>query len=360
MCRGPSMAPSVTATTPAGWSGRSRSAPRDAGRLLRQARRRTLCTDRPRLRRRCGADRAGSRPAMSSGDPVRGSLPFRPMGHRDPRPHPPRDLEHGPQTGSRDPAPRSRTPTTRGSLDKQHTLVRSRWELWKNPENQHAKLVWIAKTEPRLHAPISPREGLRHVVVFKGQAGIEALDRWCSRARRCRIPAFIDLVHRTLRHRATIMATLEHGLSNAPIESTNTKTRLVTRMALGSHGLEPVIALAMLSHGSYCAPLRTGNGPQMCQESPITPPYGTSKNHIRVPGVRGAPGSSRLENPMKTSRPASTSSGGRRYRRSPYRQLPPLECTHRPCPGRHTSVGASREVQRTGLAAGRRVDLGGR
>jgi transposase len=147
----------------------------------------------------------------------------------------------------------------RGSLDKQRSIVRSRWALWKNPENltdqQQAKLAWIAKTEPRLHRAYLLKEGLRHVFKFRGEAGIEALDRWCGWARRSRIPAFVKLARRITKHRAKIVATLEHGLSNALIESTNTKIRLLTRMAFGFHGPEPLIALAMLAHGGHCPPL---------------------------------------------------------------------------------------------------------
>jgi transposase len=147
----------------------------------------------------------------------------------------------------------------KGSLDRYQSVARSRYALWKNPENltenQQAKLAWIAKTEPRLHRAYLLKEGLRHVFVFKGEAGIEALDRWCSWARRSRIPAFVKLARRIVKHRATIVATLEHGLSNALIESTNTKIRLLTRMAFGFHGPEPLVALAMLALGGYCPPL---------------------------------------------------------------------------------------------------------
>lgn len=147
----------------------------------------------------------------------------------------------------------------RGSLEHYRSVARSRYALWKNPENltanQKAKIDWIAKTEPRLHRAYLLKEGLRLVFVFKGDAGIEALDRWCSWARRSRIPAFVRLSRRIVKHRSTIVAALEHGLSNALIESTNTKIRLLTRMAFGFHGPEPVIALAMLAHGGHCPPL---------------------------------------------------------------------------------------------------------
>jgi transposase len=40
-------------------------------------------------------------------------------------------------------------------------------------------------------------------------------------------------------------------MSNALVESMNTKIRLITRMAFGFHGPEALIALAMLSLGGY-------------------------------------------------------------------------------------------------------------
>lgn len=134
-------------------------------------------------------------------------------------------------------------------------LKHARYALWKNPENltdrQHAKLAWIAKTDPRLHRAYLLKEGLRMAFVLKGTAGKEALDRWISWARRCRIAPFVTLQRRIVRHRAAIDAALDSGLSNALVESTNTKIRLITRVAFGFHGPEPLIALAMLSLSSH-------------------------------------------------------------------------------------------------------------
>jgi transposase len=130
-----------------------------------------------------------------------------------------------------------------------------RYALWKNPENltenQHAKIAWIAKTDPRLHRAYLLKEGLRHVFKVKGDEGKQALDRWLSWAQRCRIPQFTTLAKKIKEHRATIDATLEHGLSNALIESTNTKIRLITRIAFGFTHPEALIALAILSLGGY-------------------------------------------------------------------------------------------------------------
>jgi len=56
---------------------------------------------------------------------------------------------------------------------------------------------------------------------------------------------------RAVKHRAAIDAALDSGLSNGLIESTNTKIRLLTRIAFGFHGPEPLIALAMLALGGH-------------------------------------------------------------------------------------------------------------
>jgi len=130
-------------------------------------------------------------------------------------------------------------------------LKHARYALWKNPENltdrQREKLEWIAKTDPRLYRAYLLKEGLRYAFAVKGHAGKEALERWLSWARRCQIPAFVHLAKRITAARPRIHATLDHGLSNALIESVNTKIRLITRIAFGFHRTDALIALAMLS-----------------------------------------------------------------------------------------------------------------
>jgi transposase len=54
-----------------------------------------------------------------------------------------------------------------------------------------------------------------------------------------------------VKHRAAINAALEHRLSNGLIESTNTKIRLLTRIAFGFKNPEALIALAMLALGGH-------------------------------------------------------------------------------------------------------------
>jgi transposase len=147
----------------------------------------------------------------------------------------------------------------RVSRQEAEKLKWSRWALWKNPENltvkQHAKLAWIALTDPHLHRAYLLKEGLRYVFKVKGDEGKEALDRWISWARRCRIGAFIQLQRTIVKHRQAIEATLDHHLSNALIESMNTKIRVITRQAYGFHAAPPLIALAMLALSGHQPPL---------------------------------------------------------------------------------------------------------
>src|SRR3954451_24599028 len=116
---------------------------------------------------------------------------------------------------------------------------------------QQAKLAWIAKTDPTLHRAYLLKEGLRLVFQLDYQEAVVALDAWITWARRCRIPTFVDLQRRIVKHQASILAAIEHGLSNGRIESVNTKIRLITRVAFGFKSPDALIALAMLTLGGH-------------------------------------------------------------------------------------------------------------
>lgn len=130
-----------------------------------------------------------------------------------------------------------------------------RYVLWKNPENltekQRVKLDWIARTDPRLHRGYQLKEGLRLIFQMPIKQAREALDRWVSWARRCRIPAFVKLQKTIVAHTPSILAAIEHGLSNGRTESVNTKIRLITRIAFGFKSADALIAMAMLSLGGH-------------------------------------------------------------------------------------------------------------
>lgn len=138
-------------------------------------------------------------------------------------------------------------------------LKGARYALWKNPEKltekQKVTVATIAKTNNRLYRAYLLKEQLRQVFKSGAKKGMKLLGGWLSWARRCRIPAFVKLAKNLLPRLPEIAATLEHALTNAPLESGNTKIRLIIRRAFGFHSAQAVIALAMLSLGGLCPPL---------------------------------------------------------------------------------------------------------
>jgi transposase len=134
-----------------------------------------------------------------------------------------------------------------------------RYALWKNPtdltDRQQAKLGWIAKYNGQLYRAYLLKEQLRMVFQHRGGRAEGMLDAWLEWARRCQIPAFVELYHRIRKHRAGIVAAVTHGLSNGLTESVNTKLRLLTRMAYGFRSTKNLIALCLLDRGGHCPPL---------------------------------------------------------------------------------------------------------
>jgi transposase len=138
-------------------------------------------------------------------------------------------------------------------------LKHARYALWKNPEDltarQEAKLAWVAKVNHRLYRAYLLKEQFRQIIAIKGRRALRMLQAWLAWAARCRIPAFVELGRRIRQHLPGIEAALVHDLSNALIESTNTKIRLITRVAYGFREPEHLIALTLLDRGGYCPPL---------------------------------------------------------------------------------------------------------
>lgn len=139
------------------------------------------------------------------------------------------------------------------------SLKNARFALWKKPEDltetQQGKLASIQRFNRPLWRAYLLKEQLRFIVQTKGVDAVAMLDPWLAWAQRSRLPSFVELGRRIRRHRAGIEAALIHRLSNARIESANTRLRLLHRLAFGFHSAEPAIALAFLKLGGLCPPL---------------------------------------------------------------------------------------------------------
>ena len=134
-----------------------------------------------------------------------------------------------------------------------------RYALWRNPEDltprQERKLAWIAQVNTKLYRAYLMKEQLRVAIRTKGVLALTMLDEWLAWAQRCRIDAFVELGRKIKKNIAGIEAAMLNNLSNALIESTNTKLRVLHRMAFGFRQPEHLIALALLDRGGYCPPL---------------------------------------------------------------------------------------------------------
>lgn len=138
-------------------------------------------------------------------------------------------------------------------------LKGTRWALVKNPEDltpdQRGSLAGISKVNAGLYRAYLLKEQLRAVFATKGQRGEELLAGWIAWARRSQLPGFVKLAATIKRFQPLIRNTLNHGLSNAKSEATNTHLRMLTRRAYGFHSPEALIAMAMLTRGGLCPAL---------------------------------------------------------------------------------------------------------
>ncbi len=135
----------------------------------------------------------------------------------------------------------------------------TRWVLLKNLQDltgeQQTTLASIAKTNKSLYRAYLLKEQLRYVFEAKGEEGRQLLAGWLAWAKRSRLPAFTKLAKTIEKYRPLILNTLDHGLSNARVEATNTHLRVLTRRAYGYHSPEALIAMAMLTRGGLCPDL---------------------------------------------------------------------------------------------------------
>lgn len=158
-------------------------------------------------------------------------------------------------------AHRTRQPRGAAGVGEGKVIADARWALWRNPDTltdrQRDQLGYLLTMHPQLIDAWVLKEGLRRVFTGSGEAAIETFDHWVDRAVTSDLAPFQRLADKLARHRAQIVATLTHGLSNALIESMNTKIRLITRRGFGFRNPEALIALLRLSLGGYRPQLPT-------------------------------------------------------------------------------------------------------
>ena len=123
-------------------------------------------------------------------------------------------------------------------------------------ERQQLRVNIIASQNPRLYRAYLLKEQLRLLLKLTDVAEAEdELKRWLWKASHSRIPAFKELYLKIKRHEAHILNTIRYGVSNARIEATNNKIKLIIRKAYGFRNIQNMLDMVYLVCSDIRIPL---------------------------------------------------------------------------------------------------------
>ena len=201
---------------------------------------------------------------------MRGSVPYRQLGHRVPR-RCRREVWNRPGRARRDPGPAATGCATTFSRRRQGDPafpLRAVEEPREPHREPAAKLDWIAKTSPRLHRACPLKEGLRTSSSSGAKPGSGARP-LAGLGTACRIPGFVGLAQQdqttppaieppcdtACRTRSSNRSTPRSGSSPAWPSASTTRA---------------LIALALLALGGYRPDLPGRNDPRISHKSPLS------------------------------------------------------------------------------------------
>ena len=156
--------------------------------------------------------------------------------------------------------PKEDDPSTaiiRAAKEKAEEIKNSAYALGKAPEHltekQQLRVQMIAENNNRLYRAYRMKEMLRLLLKIKDVDEAEAtLTRWLWWASHSRIPAFKELYEKIKRHKQHILNAIRLGMSNARIEATNNKIKLIIRKAYGFRNIQNMLDMVYL----VCSDLR--------------------------------------------------------------------------------------------------------
>ena len=143
-------------------------------------------------------------------------------------------------------------------------IKNSGYTLGKAPEHltekQQAQLDMIQANDPQLYRAYCLKESLRLLLKSTDVKQAEAdLKHWFWWASHSRIPAFKELYQKIKRHKEHILNTIRLGLSNARIEATNNKIKLIIRKAYGFRNIQNRMDMVYLYAQISAFHFRTGS-----------------------------------------------------------------------------------------------------
>ena len=156
--------------------------------------------------------------------------------------------------------PKEDDPSTaiiRAAKEKAEEIKNSAYALGKAPEHltekQQLRVQMIAENNNRLYRAYRMKEMLRLLLKIKDVDEAEAtLKRWLWWASHSRISAFKELYEKIKRHKQHILNAIRLGMSNARIEATNNKIKLIIRKAYGFRNIQNMLDMVYL----VCSDLR--------------------------------------------------------------------------------------------------------
>ena len=136
----------------------------------------------------------------------------------------------------------------------------SAYALGKAPEHltekQQLRIEMIVTMNPQLHRAYKLKEHLRLLLKLTDvEEAEDELKRWLWRASHSRIPAFKKLYLKIKRHKTHILNTVRYGMSNARVEATNNKIKLIIRKAYGFRNIQNMLDMVYLVCSDIRIPL---------------------------------------------------------------------------------------------------------
>jgi transposase len=144
--------------------------------------------------------------------------------------------------------------------DEAKSIKGSLYTLGKAPEHltekQKARLAEIALSDKKLYRAYILKEKLRLIIHMKDvEEARHALKRFFWSATHSRIKEFSELAYKIRRHEENILNTLAMRMSNARIEATNNKIKLIIRRSYGFRNIQNMIDMVLLICSNLRVPL---------------------------------------------------------------------------------------------------------
>ena len=150
--------------------------------------------------------------------------------------------------------------TVKAAKAKAEEIKNSSYALGKAPENltekQQLRIQLIASTDNHLYRAYQLKEKLRLLLkiqdIDEAEKELAAWSWWASHSR---IPAFKDQYQKIKRHKVHILNAIRYGMTNARIEATNNKIKLIVRKAYGFRNIQNMLDMVYLVCSNLRVPL---------------------------------------------------------------------------------------------------------